>query len=412
MSFNRSKIKLSGRYEQQVQSIEDKGIASSSYFKAPAGLGYYSIGDTKDGYQTVNFLPFRIGSQKHPEVAAGRAKVGDYDFVLDIFVHRGLGPGKKSFICPQKTYGKPCPVCQEVNRLYDAGQEDAARAIRASRRAIYAVQVVDEKGHGEDKVRVLEVSHFGFAKDLMTTAASLLRGKGVIPFADLDGGKLVTWKCEEKTIGKNGKWQQATTFQFDDRQEEIPDSLLEQVPSLDEGLVIPTPDQLEKAMYGEDEGGGETQPPDTALDPVEEGAEEKPAPVRRVSRQDPVEDEPVPARRALHQDPVEEEPALAHFRGHSPAAPEEPGKEDMSVDFDQPPVHSFRGSPATRTVPSRTAPEPERAGRTALEAEALPKDPGGVCPAGLAFGRDCDTSPKCARCPAETYDHCFKCHGR
>ena len=411
MSFNRSKIKLSGRYEQQVQSIEDKGIASSSYFKAPAGVGYYSIGDTKDGYQTVNFLPFRIGSPKHPEVAAGRAKVGDYDFVLDVFVHRNLGPGKKSFICPQKTYGKPCPVCQEVNKLYDAGQEDAARALRASRRAIYAVQVVDEKGHGEDKVRVLDVSHYGFAKDLMSTAASLLRGKGVIPFADLDGGKLVTWKCEEQTIGKNGKWQKATTFQFDDRQEEIPDSLLEQVPSLDEGLIIPTADQLEKAMYGEDEGGGDEPPiPVPALDPVEEGAEEKPAPVRRVSRQDPIEDEPAPVHRTLHQDPVEEEPAPAHFRGHSPAAPEEPREEDMQVDFDQPPAHSLRGSSAARTTPSKAAPSLERVDRTGPAAPT--ESAANSCPSGLDFGKDCDSSPKCARCPAETYDHCFKCHGR
>lgn len=375
MSFNRSKIKLSGRYEQQVQSIEDKGIASSSYFKAPAGVGYYSIGDTKDGYQTVNFLPFRIGSLKHPEVAAGRAKVGDYDFVLDVFVHRSLGPGKKSFICPQKTYGKPCPVCQEVNRLYDAGQEDAAKALRASRRAIYAVQVVDERGHGEDKVRIMDVSHFGFAKDLMTTAASLLRGKGVIPFADLDGGKLVTWKCEEQTIGKNGKWQKATTFQFDDRQEEIPDSLLEQVPSLDEGLVIPTADQLEKAMYGEDEGGGDEPPI------------------------------PVPAL-----DPVEDEPAPAHFRGHSPAALEEPREEDMQVDFDQPPAHSLRGSSAARTTPSKAAPSLERVDRTGPAAPT--ESSANSCPFGLDFGKDCDSSPKCARCPAETYDHCFKCHSR
>lgn len=62
---------------------------------------------------------------------------------MDIWGHYGIGPDRSSFLCLQKHQDEPCPVCEERQELYDAGDEDEARPLLARKRV--AMWIIDRK---------------------------------------------------------------------------------------------------------------------------------------------------------------------------------------------------------------------------------------------------------------------------
>ena len=131
----------------------------------------------------INIIPYVIKSKDHPLVKAGKREVGDLDVRLDIWAHKYLGPVNADVICPKKTYGKPCPVCEEVRRLYDEGKKDDAKKLNASRRTLLNVQPIIQ-GEAED-LKYWEVSHFLFMKELIEEAHECSEGKDIVPFGDI-----------------------------------------------------------------------------------------------------------------------------------------------------------------------------------------------------------------------------------
>ena len=83
----------------------------------------------KAGNARFDIIPFEIKSKLHPMVAAGKAKVGDLDFMLDLWEHRFIGEGKHAFLCPKRNFGQPCPICKQVAAYYDEGKNDEAKKL-------------------------------------------------------------------------------------------------------------------------------------------------------------------------------------------------------------------------------------------------------------------------------------------
>ena len=126
MAFNRSSIDLGSRYAQQAANSDSYGEARQSFMNwAGVKLKFFTMKKEMDRVN-LNILPYQIKSTKHPEVVAGRRKVGQWDYLLDVWVHRNLGPNKKDMLCPKATYGKACPACEERQKLYDEGRDEEA----------------------------------------------------------------------------------------------------------------------------------------------------------------------------------------------------------------------------------------------------------------------------------------------
>jgi hypothetical protein len=343
-------MNLGNRYQQQFDSRDDGGARKAdviAWGKAPQ-LKFFK--PDLEGRNKFNILPYQIKSKNHPEVVAGRAKVGDWDYVMDMWIHRSIGPNKVDFLCTKKTYGKRCACCEEVERLYNDKRTDEAKSLKATRRVVYNVQPI-EKGGPSDTVQVFNVSHYLFAKELMEEANSCANGKGVIPFADPDQGKIVSFRAAEEKTGTNTRTE-FKSFQFLDRDEEISDEILDQCISFDEFLVVPTPAEVEAAMYGTD------------VDPVETGEHSADTEERETSRQssrrsvpenDPEEDTGRSSRRPPREDPPEEVPEQTSSRGSG-------RKKDEDVIVD--------------------------------------------CPKGYTFGVDRDNKSGCSRCPDNVYEAC------
>lgn len=409
MAFNRSDIRFGNRYQRQVETNEDKGGARGPSFMDYRGckLKFYKLGKVGD-YQDINILPWKVGGSKHPLVKSGEMKPGMWDYVLDVWVHRNIGPDKGSYLCPKKTYGKSCPICDEASRLADNEGTQAAAGMWASRRSVYLVQEVDEKGRGGNEPLIFETSHNTFTKDLVDESTACMRGQGVVDYANPGpDGRVVSFRVGEDTMGGGRTYKLAKSFSFNKRQEEIPDEVLEACPSLDEMLVVPTPEQLNKALFGgpdeepQDEPQGRRSYREEAQDDRRDyerdrehdrsSRDEEP---RQRDRDDGYRGEPEPSRsegRTLRgndgkdfEDPFPDQPTgLSRGRDSRQDEPQEPRQE-----------RSRRDEPQDEPEPSRgrqCEPEPEQ------------ENP---CPNKYQFGVECDKKALCYKCPDAIYNRC------
>ena len=431
--FDRSRISLGRRTQQQTDTRDDNGGISRQGFMnySSSGLKFFKLGDVGT-YHDLNILPWRIGTKNHPEVVAGNAKVGDFDYVLDLMVHTRIGPGNGDYICPKKNFGKPCPICDRADELWkNEDTKDEARALFAKRKCVYLVQELDENFHAKsEKPMIYETAHATFSKELQSRATSCLRGKGVVNFADPDEGKVVSFSVNEGTMGNGKKFKQAGNFEFNERTEEVSDEILEACPSLDTMMVIKTPEQLKAAMYGDPEDAEEdfNNQPDEAEehtasarfrdnDPPARFEDDEPAerPRRRAVAEDAEDEAPAPRRRAAAE-PQDEAPAPRR-RNAAPAADE--ATEETGYEAAR---RTSRRATATEDTPKKAAPV-ENPNSMPFDDEPQDEAPAetpkasrgaseGECPNGYEYGVDCDAKPLCAKCNDNIWSKCSECKRR
>lgn len=382
-TFDRSRISLGRRTQQQTDTRESNSGTSRQGFMnySTCSLKFFKLGEPGK-YHDLNILPWRVATKNHPEVVAGNMQVGEFDYVLDVWVHRSVGPNQVDCICPKKTLGRACPICDEGNRLWEEGEKDAARPFFASRRCVYLVQELDERLHADGDVKVFETSHATFSRDLQDEATNCLRGNGVVNFASPDSdGRVVSFRVGEDKMGSGKKFKKAVGFSFQQRAEEIPDEVLENLPSLDAMMVVKSAEELKAMMYGDD----------AAADDFDDAREREAREGEREYRQDPRDDrrserreEPVNTRRGSmpfdDDDQVLQGRTFRDTRGqvHEDPFPDQPTEMD---------TRPMRPTPAT---------EPEQAQDDR-------------CPRGYCFGRDCNKKPMCARCPDDVFNECQRC---
>lgn len=226
----------------------------------------------EEGRNRINIIPYTIKSKNHPLVRSGDCKVGEKDYIMDIFAHRSIGAGESSVICLKKTYGKPCPVCEQSETFRKQGKEDEAAALRPSRRVFYNVQDLKD-----GKLKIFETSHFLFEKELIDEARD--GEEGFVNFADEDEGKEISFKAVKEKKGKI-EYLAFKSFRFEDREDKLDEDLFEDAVSFDEVMNVPTYEQVQKMLYGEDEE-----------DELPEDSEEETAKTDRGAKKEPEEEE-------------------------------------------------------------------------------------------------------------------------
>lgn len=399
MAFNRSSIDLGSRYQQQAANSDSYGEARQSFMNwNGVKLKFFTMKKEMDRVN-LNILPYQIKSPKHPEVVAGRRKVGQWDYLLDVWVHRNLGPNKKDMLCPKATYGKACPACEERQKLRDEGRDEEARAFSPSRRTIYNIQLIGRNGP-EDAPMIFATSHHCFNKELIEEAAASSKGPVPVPFASIGpDGKVVSFRVSEKDLGTN-KFCEAKSFQFLDRDEEVSDEVLEQCVSLDEHLIVPTSKQILDAMYGNDgdEAIGQAQEPDTQEDSRRDSYDDDRPARRRTPEPEPEYEDNLPPR---------QERRRQYYEGDAPQR-ERPRPEVAEESRDpyppQPSIRPEENAPSMPFDEDEEAPRQERR-RPEPPREEIPRQ-STQCPNGLNWGTDCDRHNACGTCPDAIYDKC------
>ena len=370
------KKKKGGLAKRYQASYESKGSSSGKagvmdWKKVDGEVQFFS---PAEGRNRINIIPYTIKSKNHPLVKKGEFEVGDKDYVMDIFVHRGVGPSEASVLCLKNTYGKPCPICEQSALLRKQGKEDEAGALKPSRRVFYNVQDLKNP----DVLKVFEASHYLFEKELIDEARDDEEG-GFVDFADEESGKEIKFRCSKTSKG-GFEFNEFKSFSFEDRDENIPDELLESAISFDEIMNVPTYEEAEKILYGRDED-----------DDSEDDEEEDEVPAKKSSKKAVAKDEDD------NDADDEEEPAPKK----KPAVEDD---EDEDLDEDEEEEKPAK-KPAKK---SKVVEEDEDDEPPAKKPSEKEKDCSGdckKCPFGHKFGEDTDEFDDCDDC--DVWDKCI-----
>ena len=235
------KEKLLSRMKQQQQKAEGgRGI-----IKPDANVQLWKPGD---GFHIIDIIPYEVG-----EFNVDGEEPGEIHYCFKYFYHRNVGPANEWVLCPLKTYGNPCPICEERQRLIDedADWEKFVKPLYSKERYLYNIVCYDDRNEENKGVQVWDVSNHYFEKHIMTISKKpSRRGKEEehIVFFDPDEGKSISFTIEPPA-GKDD-FAEYVGHAFEDREEPIPDEILESVHCLDEIVTILSYDELEEKFQG------------------------------------------------------------------------------------------------------------------------------------------------------------------
>lgn len=260
--FDRSAMRerLKARMHGSQKSKDDGAVTFSTYYELPANVSEWKpTGDKKGKEHFFDIVPFQVGDKypltRDPDTdRAVRLEKGDWTYLLDVWVHRGVGPDNETVVCPRKSYGEPCPICEHAQELLaDEDDKEERKKIfgdkMPKRRVMYNVLVYDNADEEEKGVQVFEVAHWFMEKELQE-AATLPRGGGQIFYADPVDGKMIYFKIVKRGENKI----EFTGHKFMDRDYEITDDIIEQAHCLDSFLKVYSYDELYSKYWG-DSGG-------------------------------------------------------------------------------------------------------------------------------------------------------------
>ncbi len=192
------------------------------------------------GEHLMDIIPYLAGSQdvNVPE--------GGFTYYLDLFVHKRVGPGEDTYVCPAQ-YGRACPICEERKRLSDnnADYDTEIQPLNSSRRAIYNVIIRNDKEQEAKGVQLMDMAHWFSEKELIAVSKDP-RGGGMINFADPDDGRSIAFNRD----GVGATSTSYSGYRLVERDYVITDEEMEAAHCIDELIVIPSYDDLHKAFFG------------------------------------------------------------------------------------------------------------------------------------------------------------------
>jgi hypothetical protein len=284
-----SKRKMSkSMYDEAYKNKDSGGVSRKTFMDWNKFDNKPEWYNPKKGTNYINIVPYEIKSKLHPMVKAGKASIGELDFMLDVYVHRYTGPNNDTdVLCPKRNYGKPCPICEQAKEYYDSDKKDEAKQLNASRRVLLNVQPIidDEPG----KLGVFDVSHYLFMKELMEEAHECKNGEDLIPFADPEKGSVIRFRGSEKQFGKND-YLEYKSFRFEKRQEEISDEVIDEAFSFDTGLILLSYDEIKAIFYGMEVEEGEDTAEATAEATAKAETKEEKSTTLSEEKKEPVEE--------------------------------------------------------------------------------------------------------------------------
>lgn len=237
------------RYSSARKRRELHGQRQSQTVQLPDGMSFFQI--QKAGARFLDILPYEV------KVATSYCDVGDLHYEKTFFVHNQVGPNNDRVICPRKTFDEACPICEAASRLQkdpDA-DEDFVKGLWPRERQLWLVVDVKDRDKG---VMVWDVSYHLFGKQLDDFLGFSDEEDNYDRFYFLDDGLTVKVGFTEKTFAGRAYYEMAS-IEMRERQEQYPDEVLVELPSLDDLIIHPTYEELAKLFDQEEESAAEEQ---------------------------------------------------------------------------------------------------------------------------------------------------------
>lgn len=262
------------------RDAERQKQASSSYgfLRLPKGVPIFNV----DGGSRVklDIMPYVVQMENHPDRYddEGIAAPGELWYKLPFKIHRNIGVDNDAVVCP-RSFGKPCPICEYREKRLKEGanwKDDEIKEIKASQRNLYVVTPRGSKEH-EEIPHIWEMSQFLF-QNLLNQELEEDEANAVFP--DLEDGKTLRIRFDKQQLGKNS-FAEASRIDFYDRKEAYDESILDDIPCLDECLEVLSYKELEAKFLEIDPEDIADEDEDIIEDDWEEDEDEEPVPKRR-----------------------------------------------------------------------------------------------------------------------------------
>ena len=257
---DRKKMKeaLLKRQQESHDRRKDSGKFKSFFRDDLEKVNFWKCSDKE---HTIDIIPYIAGGND-PHNAKG-----DLCYVLDLFIHGGVGVNEDAYICLARSFNKPCPICDHQKKLKEEGaDEDSIIKINPTRRTVYNIVCYDDDKELEKGIQIWTVAHRYMEK--LLTPLGKKRGGGRILFVDPDEGKSISFE-------RSGMGMMNTDYighKFEDRDYTISDKLLDAAHCLDDLIHIPTTEEVYLAYWGEK---GEEEAEEESVEEAEEEVDEK-----------------------------------------------------------------------------------------------------------------------------------------
>ena len=224
------------------------GGGTQKYLSLPKEIQLLNFDETVKKVQ-MDILPYIVTDKNHPDRDEQYeiAVEGSPWYKRPIRVHKDVGAKRERHIC-LASLGKKCPICEIQKELFDQGKKEEAVALYPQDRVIYFVIPRDSKKHDEIPY-VWDMSYKMFQESLKEAIDEDEENEN---FPSLEDGKTLEVKFHWDTIGDKGKpFPETRHIEFLDR-DSLDESILEDLPSLDDLLNVLSYKELEAKFLGED----------------------------------------------------------------------------------------------------------------------------------------------------------------
>jgi hypothetical protein len=224
---------------------KNKSSGGANYLNAlPDGIELFK---PKGGKKyTFDILPYVV---KNPELHPASEAINEDGlfWCLPYRLHKKVGPNELLVVCP-KSVGRQCCICDERAEVYNDPDrdDDEAKPLNSSARTLFIIKML--KGPDKGNIMIMDISDFCFMEALEEELDDL--PEEYEDFACLEDGYSIEARFKEAQIGKTIKFAKASKISFIERKKDYDESILEEVPCLDDLITWPTSEKMEKLFYG------------------------------------------------------------------------------------------------------------------------------------------------------------------
>lgn len=239
-------------------------------FKLPENIKVFN--PKKPCVVRFDIIPFPAGKGNR---FAGE---GELYFEKTVFVHAQVGPNKAPKVCNERTFGKPCAICEHRKQLQkDADvEEEVIKSLYPKERQGFNI-LLHEDGGQEKELMFMEMAYWNFGKTLNMKIAGADKdedGNGEYDFfADPEIGLTLRVSFIEDSMGK-GSYIRAGDIEFKERRKPITEDILEQAIPLDECIVPENYKELSQLFMQTNEAEEEDEDTDDDDDRDDEDSEQ------------------------------------------------------------------------------------------------------------------------------------------
>lgn len=257
----KSKSKFVGKFKGKVSKNSErrrKEGLSFGYLSLPKGIQLFREPPGKR--EQFDILPYTVTDPNHMDRDDKNelAIPGEPWYTKPFRVHRRcIGVNNGDAVCPT-TIGKRCPICEyRAKRLREGAdyQDDEIKTLRYSLRNLYAI-VPKKSNTYSEQVHIWNISQFLFQAKL---DEELGEDEERETFPDPENGWTLRVRFSEEKFGSI-TYADTSRIDFREREESYSAEYLQNVPNLDEILIIHSYKELEQKFYElDDEPGAEEE---------------------------------------------------------------------------------------------------------------------------------------------------------